>query len=205
MFFLLGCSSENYDEGYENGYAKGEEDGRYIGYEDGYSDGYDEGYGDGYDNLNMDDAIYMTEEDGKYIVIDAYELGNLAGRAAGVFAEYPMEDNMWEFYRDNEDFEVNYLESYFDAYYFYSSYNDSDDFDPKAIAMINISEKADVVWEVGYDIVYEVLLMRLKDNCLYAFDDVGYDVFEAIIFAENIDKYVKDNIVDVYTYYKIEE
>lgn len=64
-FFLLGCSSENYDEGYENGYAKGEEDGRYIGYEDGYSDGYDEGYGDGYDNLNMDDAIYMTEEDGK--------------------------------------------------------------------------------------------------------------------------------------------
>lgn len=196
---MLGCGSEYsntdyYESGYEDGYNEGESYGYDMGYSDGYVEGYDEGY----------DAAYIDIDNEDSLIVSAYELGQVAGHAAGALGEYPVEDSVWQYFKDNNNFVDAYVDYYFDAYNYWAEIDYDGAFNHEVIYMIDTSKESETIEAVGYDDWFKVLLIKWTEKGLYAYKDVDRDVFEALIFVEEIEESVNENHIEGYEYYKIE-
>jgi hypothetical protein len=165
-----------------------------MGYSDGYVEGYDEGYDAAYIGINNEDSL----------IVSAYELGQVAGHAAGALGEYPVEDSVWQYFKDNNNFVDAYVDYYFDAYNYWAEIDYDGAFNHEVIYMIDTSKESETIEAVGYDDWFKVLLIKWTEKGLYAYKDVDRDVFEALIFVEEIEESVNENHIEEYEYYKIE-
>lgn len=207
-FILTGCSdSQTYSDGYDDGYAEGLKDGA-NDYDDGYENGYAEGLKDGvydFENVDWSEAGDYLEKQGEAAIVDLAEYAQLAGHNAGVFAEYPKEDDNWKNYSNNDLFADVYEDFYFDAYNYYSDIDYDGEFNYKVIQMIDTSKYSSAIMEVGYDNWFDVLLIRWVQGDLYAYKAVDQSVFFDFITADSIGSYANETIKNKYEYYKIEE
>lgn len=143
-------------------------------YNDGYYDGYDRGYEEG-------------DEHG-------YKDGHFDGEGEGYDQGY---NDACAKYEDIGTYEDGYYDGYLDLVYFYESPNG---FDYTIIPMKSVSSS--FINSVGYSPRYNILLIEMNGENLYAYYDVSSEVFINLATAESPGSFFNTVIKDKYQFTK---
>ena len=59
------------------------------------------------------------------------------------------------------------------------------------------------ILEVGYEVSDQTLFVRFKGDSLYAYSDVPEDIYQGLLAAESVGKYLNQNVKGTYSYRKV--